>query len=92
MARGESIIINRKCCYYCGDTNVEKHHCWHGTANRKLAEVDGLWVWLCRDHHQRLHDRGEHDRELMRTAEYAWMVHTGLGEEAFRLRYGKSVI
>lgn len=22
-----------------------------GTANRKLSEKYGLWVWLCKDHH-----------------------------------------
>ena len=88
----ESIVVTRKCCYYCGREDVELHHCWHGTANRRLADQDGLWVYLCPDHHRRLHDKGEHDRELMATAEYAWMIHNHKTEADFRRRYGKSVL
>lgn len=88
----ESIVTSQKTCYYCGDPVVEKHHCWHGTANRRLAEQDGLYVWLCRYHHRRLHDRGEHDKELMQAAEAAWIVHNHKTIENFVRRYGKNVL
>ena len=39
-------------CYVCGSVRcLERHHVMSGTANRKLSETYGLWVWLCRDHH-----------------------------------------
>lgn len=88
----ESIVTSTKECYYCGKTEVEKHHCWHGTANRKLAEKDGLFVWLCHDHHMRLHDHGEHDKELMMAAEAAWIVHNHKTIDDFIRRYGKNVL
>ena len=49
----KSIIYNEKRCYLCGSTlNLERHHCIHGTAGRKLADKYGLWVWLCPFHHR----------------------------------------
>lgn len=40
------------CCYVCGSMrSLERHHVMSGTANRKLSEEHGLWVYLCRDHH-----------------------------------------
>lgn len=48
----ESIIQHEKCCYICGSTqNLECHHVMSGTANRRLSQMYGLTVWLCRDHH-----------------------------------------
>lgn len=49
----KSIICDKKECYLCGSTlNLEKHHCIHGTAGRKLADKYGLTVWLCQYHHR----------------------------------------
>lgn len=48
---------------------LEKHHFMHGTANRRLAERHGLWGYLCKDHHTRLHDKGENDLFLMQVAQ-----------------------
>ena len=39
-------------CYICGcQRNLERHHAMSGS-NRKLAEVYGLTVMLCADHHR----------------------------------------
>ncbi len=47
-----SIICNERECYLCGKRiGLEKHHIMSGTANRKLSEKYGLWVWLCHDCH-----------------------------------------
>ena len=49
----KSIICDKKECYLCGSThNLERHHCIHGTAGRKLADKYGLTVWLCPYHHR----------------------------------------
>lgn len=43
---------NDRTCYACGSTlNLHRHHCIYGIANRKKAESDGLWVYLCQEHH-----------------------------------------
>ena len=88
----QSIIQSEKECYLCGRTDsLHAHHCLHGVANRKLADQDGLIVWLCVDCHTNLHQRGWHDRELKQLAESVWIKHYGT-EEEFRKRYGKSYL
>lgn len=48
----KSIIQQNKCCYVCGSTrNLNEHHIFYGTALRRISEVHGLKVWLCKDHH-----------------------------------------
>lgn len=48
----KSIISNEKECFLCGrQINLERHHIMAGTANRKLSEKYGLWVYLCHDCH-----------------------------------------
>ena len=81
-----------ECCYICGQYATETHHCIHGTANRKLADKDGLTVRLCSRCHRNLHDHGTLDRELQRLAQVRWMEYFGKSEDEFRKRYGKSYI
>ena len=80
-------------CYFCARYgNLEKHHCLHGTANRRLADEDGLFVWLCHRCHMQLHDKGIGDKGLQIVAEKAWMQRYGKTEEDFIKRYGKNYI
>lgn len=69
--------------------SLERHHALHGTANRRLADQDGLTVWLCPRCHRELHDKGTGDRVLQRAAESIWLRTYGNREE-FIKRYGKS--
>lgn len=85
----KSIIQKDKTCFLCGiSESLHNHHCIHGM-NRKLADQDGLTVWLCVECHTNLHQRGWHDAELKKIAQEAWEKSYG-DEEAFRKRYGKS--
>lgn len=34
---------------------LDKHHVIYGTANRKLSDQTGLWVYLCKKHHNEDH-------------------------------------
>ena len=34
---------------------LDKHHVIYGTADRKLSEKTGLWVYLCKRHHNEYH-------------------------------------
>lgn len=92
----ESIIDGKKKCYLCGrEGDLQIHHTLHGGANRRLADEDGLWVWLCHRCHMDLHDRGEGDRELQALAEKKWIEcnypnDEELGRTEFIKRYGKS--
>ena len=100
----ESIICNIRECYICGSQyNVEKHHCIKGTANRRLAEYDGLWVYLCRRHHEKLHSKDGHEMDMAfkRLAEWNWMAIRGYitdnaqteeGTTAWIERYGKNFL
>lgn len=48
-----SILQNRKESYISGSTyNLEEHHIFFGTANRKVSEKNGLKVWLTSEEHR----------------------------------------
>ena len=48
----KSLINNDKQCFICGSIhNIHKHHIYYGTANRKLSEKYGCWIYLCAEHH-----------------------------------------
>lgn len=91
----KSIISTKKECYICHDTEgLHKHHCIHGTANRRLAEEDGLWVWLRWDYHiadspnRTPHNDKETDLFFCKLAQEAYeKTHT---REEFLQRYGRS--
>lgn len=69
--------IQQSCeCYIChkpASAGLDHHHCLHGTGDKKKADEDGLWVWLCRDCHRRLHDFNEHDKELQALAQRTYI-------------------
>ena len=64
-------------CYICGlEGYTEKHHCIHGTANRSIADREGLWVWLCPECHRigkySVHRYRGTDLHLHKDAQEAW--------------------
>ncbi len=80
-------------CFLCGCTrNLETHHTWHGTANRRLADEDGLTVLLCDFCHDHLHDKNNRDKYLMQIGEKAWIDKYNGSIESFRERYGSNVL
>ena len=87
-----SIIHDSDECYICGRYATERHHVMHGTANRRLADEDGLTVMLCYVCHKNLHDKGWYDRDLQRLAQERWMEYYNKSEDEFRSRYGKSYL
>lgn len=97
----KSIIKTAKCCYCCGaETNLEVHHVMHGTANRRIADADGMTVYLCSRCHRMLHDSkngAEMDDALKKAGEYVWIKKYGKGNmeqciAQFRQRYGKNYL
>lgn len=67
----KSILQENKQCFICSSTqNLELHHCVHGTANRKIADREGLTVFLCHSCHAKVHDSDrEMDLELIQYAQ-----------------------
>ena len=79
-------------CFITGSRiNLERHHVYHGSANRKLAEKYGCWVWLRSDIHKTLHDKDkELDRYLQQECQKKFEeTHT---REEFRKIFGKSYL
>ena len=88
-------------CYKCGAwTYTEEHHVFHGTANRRIADREGLIVYLCRSCHSEVHDRNtgldlvlERDGQTVWEKKYMEQGHTA--EEArkeFMRLFGKNYI
>lgn len=89
----KSIMDKRAGCWLCGSYDgLQVHHCWHGTANRKLADWDGLTVKLCRLCHEHVHADHETDLRLMQAAEWAWLKRYRKTIPDFIKRYGKNVL
>lgn len=88
-----SIISEEKRCFICHTTaNLERHHCVFGTANRKKAEEDGLWVWLCHNCHHGIHNGNNFAKErLQREAQIDWEYEFG-DRDAFIQRYGRNYL
>ena len=67
----KSILQTEKECFVCHTTQgLHLHHLIHGTANRKIADREGLVCYLCHRCHTRVHDsdRGL-DLELIQLAQ-----------------------
>lgn len=89
----KSIVQKGERCFLCGRmTDLERHHVMSGTANRKLAEQYGLWVWLCHECHTGK-DGAQYNRQkadsLKRLAQIAFEARHSHGEwmEIFRKNY-----
>lgn len=93
----KSIIQEEKACYFCGKVlDLEYHHIFYGTANRRLSDEDGLTVYLCFDHHRGRfgvhNDNIEKDKLLKRVAQRAYMRKYKKTTEDFIKRYGKNYL
>lgn len=78
----KSLLKDEEECYICGTPlNLHKHHIYAGTANRKLSEEYGCWVYLCATHHNMsrfsVHQNREIDLGLRRKCQEAFeQTHT----------------
>lgn len=86
----KSIIDNTKECFICKNPRVQQHHIYKGNKCRKIADQEGLWVWLCRYHHNQVHHDREVDLTLMRLGQQEYeKTHT---REEFREKFIKSYL
>lgn len=90
-----SIISNKRECYICKtQRDLQRHHIFGGP-NRRRSEDDGLWIFLCVEHH--IGDHGVHrDFDLAlkvkQLGERAWIEHNEKTKEEFIRDYGKNFI
>lgn len=93
-----SILQSNKECYFCKTRfNLHKHHIMKGIRNRDKAEQDGLWVYLCYQHHEGtngVHGKNGHnlDLTLIKKAEEQWLVCNNKTTEDFIKRYGRNYL
>ena len=92
----KSIISNDMQCIVCGtEYGLHKHHIYYGSANRKLSEKWGCWVYLCGYHHnlsnEGVHFNKELDMSLKQLAQERFETYLGSRED-FRLIFGKSYL
>lgn len=90
----ESVLQQKKECYVCGTTiNLNDHHIFFGSANRKQSEKYGMKVWLCVEHHtgnSGVHFNKDLDRRLKQMAQKHFeQTHT---RDEFRRIFGKNYL
>ena len=89
----KSIMQDKRECYFCKkDRGLELHHCMMGKW-RKLADKDGLTVYLCHEHHtgnNGVHFNKEMRLELQKEAEKAYILRHSFKE--WMERYGKNYL
>lgn len=93
-----SILQSNKECYFCKNkSNLHKHHIMKGIRNRKKAEEDGLWVYLCYEHHEGtngVHGKNGHNLDIMliKKAEEQWLCCNNKTKNDFIKKYGRNYI
>ena len=94
----ESLLSNKKECYVCGtQISLHKHHTMKGIRNRKKADQDGLWVYLCYNHHEGtygVHGKEGHklDMKIIKESQKVWMNHFNKTKEDFIRKYGRNYL
>ena len=94
----KSLLQDKKQCYVCNSqSNLHKHHIMKGVRNRDKSEQDGLWVYLCYNHHEGtygVHGKLGHnlDIELIKQAELYWLKHNNKTIDDFIKRYGRNYL
>lgn len=82
----------KKECYFCKiQKDLDVHHALTAS-NRKKADMDGLWVYLCRRDHRNLHDHNVGEMKLRQEAERAWLDKYRKTVDDWISRYGKNYL
>lgn len=90
----ESIIngTEKGTCFICGRIcQTHKHHIF-GAYNRKRAERDGLFLYLCPECHRKVHADFSLNVRLKEMGEVAWIDTNQKKISDFITEYGKNYI
>ena len=94
----KSILQDKKESYISGSTyNLEEHHIFFGTANRKISEKQGFKVWLTSEEHRGTYGvHGKYGKDLnlylKQIAQRRWQEYYKKTKEEFRKRFGKNYL
>jgi hypothetical protein len=88
-----------KYCFLCGRPASEMHHLVYSGALRKLADDDGLFVPICRDCHNQIHNIGIAGKLSKVVGQLVYELNENAhkgdiqdAREKFRKRYGRSYL
>ncbi len=88
-----------KYCTLCGRPTSESHHLLYGGAIRKLADDDGLYIPICRECHNEIHNNGTAGKLSKIVGQLAYELNENAhkgdikdAREKFRTRYGRSYL
>lgn len=94
----KGIIQRDKECFLCrtllnghNPYGLEEHHIFKGR-NRQKSEQYGLKVWLCHEHHRRLHGMHGHELDLYLQKIGQMKFEESETREEFRREFGKSYL
>ena len=76
-------------CYLCGGVPTDKHHCLRGRL-RKLADIFGLYIHVCRRCHERVHEDEELENFLKQEAQRAYEKEHG--HEDYMKKFGRNYL
>ena len=92
----KSLLQRNKACYICGTTlNLQIHHIFYGTANRRISDADGCVVYLCQRHHTGaagVHHNRKVDLTLKTRCQIEWQKQYNKTIEDFIKRYGRNYL
>lgn len=77
-------------CELCGMTAVHRHHCFFGTANRKVSERLGMVVDLCMSCHALVH--ADYTVRVKLCRKYQAKYEETHTREEFRAEFGRSYL
>ena len=89
-----TILQKRKYCKICGREFVplEHHHVFEGSANRRQSAEAGLWVWVCRECHEHIHNCPAAHINLKQDAQRTAMKAYDWDFDDWRERFGKNYL
>jgi hypothetical protein len=85
-------------CFFCGKPPDCEHHLLFGNGIRPLADEDGIKVPICNTCHTlgsvagRIHDNPMAEKLSKMLGQAIWESYHNHDREAFRKRYGKSLL
>lgn len=88
----ETKALNGELCLVCfKKTDLQLHHVFYGTANRRKSDKYGMVVWLCKECHtgdEGVHHNKDLDNEVKKWAQGQFEQHDS--REHFVWIFGKS--
>lgn len=95
LSKKKSVLVDdENYCMVCGLPNPERHHVFHGTANRKIADRYRYFVPLCGGHHRGntgVHQNKDFDLYLKKLAQKHFEANNG-DRNDFIAIFGKSYL